>query len=383
MGVIEKQLPYYYWLHTVKGVGNKTIRTLRSAFRTPQRVYEASIEDLIPFLTETQLRQLLAHKQQWDVKKEYQKLQQGKIRIIPMLHPDFPEKLKVIPDPPQIIYVAGELPREDKICVAVIGARMCSPYGRRMAHEFALALAGAEIQIVSGMALGVDGIGQRAALQAGAKSFAVLGSGVDVCYPRENEDIFRLMKTQGGIISEYPPGTLPSSGNFPPRNRIISGFADVVLVIEAREKSGTGITVDMALEQGKEVYALPGRVNDSLSRGCNHLIRQGAGMAASPEEFIEELGQTFGRKSLQTKSEPVKTQVYTQEQLCLLSPLEETIIHIMDLNPMPIHQIHALVCEKKAISIPELMDTLMSLCLKQVIIQNSGYYALREAVSDR
>lgn len=374
---LEEQLPYYYWLHTVQGIGNKTIRTLRSAFRTPEQIYKATVMDLKPFLTEAQLRQLISHKQKWDVKKEYQLLKQKKIHMYPMLHPDYPERLKKIPDSPQILYALGELPAKDRLSVAIIGARMCSQYGRYMAREFAIALANAGIQVISGMALGVDGISQRAALQSGTNSYAVLGSGVDICYPKENEDIYKLMCSQGGIISEYPPGTTPIPRNFPPRNRIISGLADVILVIEAKDKSGTSITVDMALEQGKEVYALPGRVNDALSRGCNQLIRQGAAIATSPEEFIEELNNTYGRKqkSISTK---IQSESYQQQQLLFLSPVEETILHIMDITPMPIHQIHSLVCEKKSISIPELMDTLMTLCLKQIIIQQGSYYMLKK-----
>ena len=141
--------------------------------------------------------------------------------------------------------------------------------------------------MVSGMARGIDGIAQKAALEAGGASFAVLGCGVDICYPEENRELYDRLLQEGGILSEYPPGMPPEPKLFPPRNRIISGLSDLVLVIEARKKSGTLITVDMALEQGREVYALPGRVSDKLSDGCNRLIRQGAGVATCPEDILE------------------------------------------------------------------------------------------------
>ena len=145
--------------------------------------------------------------------------------------------------------------------------------------------------MVSGLARGIDGISQEAALDCGGRTYAVLGCGVDVCYPAENGRLFDRIPARGGIVSEYPPGTLPQARLFPPRNRIISGLSDLILVVEAREKSGTLITVDMALEQGREVFAIPGRVTDALSSGCNTLIRQGAGVAISPSALLEGLGQ--------------------------------------------------------------------------------------------
>lgn len=170
---------------------------------------------------------------------------------------------------------------------AIIGARLASGYGREQARRFARRLASRGITIISGMARGIDGIAQKAALDAGGRSYAVLGCGVDICYPEENRELYDRLLQEGGIISEYPPGTYPEARLFPQRNRIISGLSDLVLVIEARKKSGTLITVDMALEQGREVYALPGRVSDSLSDGCNRLIRQGAGAATCPEDILE------------------------------------------------------------------------------------------------
>lgn len=203
--------------------------------------------------------------------------------------PEYPKRLLNISGAPKNLYVLGRLPEEDRLSVAVIGARDCSEYGKYVARELGTVLGSSKIAVVSGMARGIDGISQEAALNAGGCSFAVLGCGVDVCYPEANRQLYERLKISGGIISEYPSGSPALACHFPPRNRIVSGLADVVVVIEARIKSGTLITVDMALEQGREVYVVPGRVTDRLSDGCNSLIKQGAGILLSPEGFLREL----------------------------------------------------------------------------------------------
>lgn len=201
----------------------------------------------------------------------------------------YPKRLKNIPGAPKALYVLGRLPEEERLSVAVVGARDCSEYGRFVAKELGAALGKNGITVISGMARGIDGISQEEALDAGGSSFGVLGCGVDICYPKENRRLYEKLRKSGGLLSEYLPGTPACANHFPPRNRIVSGLADVVVVVEARVKSGTLITVDMALEQGREVYAVPGRTTDKLSEGCNRLIRQGAGVLFSVEEFIREL----------------------------------------------------------------------------------------------
>lgn len=215
----------------------------------------------------------------------------SKIRFASFDSPLYPEKLTRIPDPPFGIYFIGTLPKEEAPACAVIGARESTIYGREMAGVFARALAEAGVLIISGMARGIDGIAGMTALQAGGYSLAVLGCGADVCYPPQNRELYERLCSEGCVFSEYPPGTRPQARLFPPRNRIISALSDLVLVIEARERSGTLITVDMALEQGKDIYALPGRICDGTSRGCNELIRQGAGIAVSPDAVLQALGR--------------------------------------------------------------------------------------------
>ncbi len=205
----------------------------------------------------------------------------------------FPERLRQIPDPPYGLFVKGILPDPDRPAVAIIGARACSAYGREAARLMGSAAAAAGIQVISGMARGIDSISQKACLDAGGKSCAVLGSGVDICYPPEERPLYERLSSEGGIISEYPLGTQPLNKNFPPRNRLISGLADLVLVIEAREKSGTLITVDMALEQGREVAVVPGRITDALSQGCHKLYSQGAHLVISPQQMADLVWEAF------------------------------------------------------------------------------------------
>lgn len=213
------------------------------------------------------------------------------IRYVSREDQEYPEQLRNYPRMPSGLYLVGNFPDPGKKTVAIVGARMCSPYGRAEAIRFGEELAAEGVQIISGMAYGVDSWALHGALQAGGQGFAVLGCGVDVCYPKESYHIYRrIIREGGGILSEFEPGDGPAAWHFPIRNRIISALADVVLVVEAKLRSGSLITADYALSQGKTIYAVPGRNLDELSRGCNRLIAQGAGIAWDPEVILEELG---------------------------------------------------------------------------------------------
>ena len=213
------------------------------------------------------------------------------IRYISKEDKAFPEKLLELHDCPKGIYVRGNLPDPSKKSVAIVGARMCSAYGRATASYFARVLAAHDIQIISGLALGIDGAAHEGALMAKGKTFAVMAGGCDIIYPRSHVGLYENIRTTGGIISEEPCGYPPIAKMFPKRNRIISILADIVLVVEARAKSGSLITADFAAEQGRDIFAVPGRLEDELSRGCNELIEQGAGIAISPERMLEIMGK--------------------------------------------------------------------------------------------
>lgn len=302
---IESKMIYACWLDRIPSIGAVSAKRLLAEYGNAEQLYrltEKEVKELSErkLLTAAQAERL--REWQTDFRYEphrlYEEMTAQGIRVLFYEDREYPERLRDIPEPPNMLYVRGNVPDGSMPGVSIVGARLCSDYGRYTARKFAYALAEAGVQIISGMALGIDGISHRAAMEAGGRTFAVLGCGVDVCYPAQNRDIYERIPAQGGILSEYPPGTAPCAGLFPRRNRIISGLADVLLVIEARKKSGTLITVDAALEQGKEVYALPGRVTDALSGGCNGLIAQGAGIATSPEQLLEELSGLWGRRDL-------------------------------------------------------------------------------------
>ena len=210
---------------------------------------------------------------------------------------EYPEKLNNYPKMPEILFVKGRLPDRKKPSIAIVGARACSTYGRIQAFRYAKVLSSAGVQIISGMAYGIDAEAHKGALEGGTATYAVLAGGVDICYPAGNKALYeRILRERGGIISEQPPGMRARNYFFPARNRIISGLADMVLIVEAREKSGSLITAQWALDQGKTVYAIPGPVNEELSIGCHKLIYDGAGIAYSPEILLRELGMNYENK---------------------------------------------------------------------------------------
>ena len=212
------------------------------------------------------------------------------IKIYKKTEEGYPKTLLQLPDAPARIYVLGELPDPTRPAIAIVGARNCSSYGKNMAYEYARVLTKAGVQVISGLARGVDAAAHAGALAAGGKTYGVMGCGVDFCYPTSSRNLYHTMQQQGGILSEFSPGTPPLAYHFPLRNRIISGLSDAVLVVEAKEQSGSLITANFALEHGHSVYALPGAVTEELSRGCNKLIFDGAGIAYSPEIMLMEWG---------------------------------------------------------------------------------------------
>lgn len=292
----EKERMYAYWICSIPMIGGIRAGQLLERFGSPQAVYEAGVSGWKEILSDSVAEYMDRQKKSGGLQEEYRQLEEKQIRLVLREEPEFPEKLRKIPDPPYGIFYRGILPESTQPSVAVIGARECSEYGRFVAEELGRYLGSRKIQVISGMARGIDGVSQQAALSAGGVSFGVLGCGVDICYPSQNRGLYEQLQASGGLISTYAPGIQPMPAFFPPRNRIVSGLSDAVIVIEARRKSGTLITVDMALEQGKDVYVVPGRITDRLSDGCNRLLTQGAGVFLSPESFLEEFLENWEKK---------------------------------------------------------------------------------------
>lgn len=298
--------------------------------------------------------------------KSYEKLISKDIHFVIQEDLSYPKRLLNMYDPPWFLYYLGELPDEKLPTVAIIGARACSAYGLEVARKFAKELAMNNIQVVSGLAKGVDGYAHRGALEGKGKTFGVIGSGVNICYPRENYQLYHDVEYQGGILSEYPLGSPALAFHFPVRNRIIAGLSDGILVVEAKEKSGTLITVDCGLEQGKDIYALPGKITDHLSIGCNRLIQNGAKLVQTASDIIDELTVRYpflkekGKKSKQ-ESMVFEHQVTNEEKLVL-----------MKLGYEPIHFEKLLT--DTGLDTVKLMEVIFVLQMKGLIKEISAQY---------
>ncbi len=370
---------YAYWLFNVEGVGNASADKLLCSGLSCRDVYRMSSNELAKLLSRKKAESIEKSRYSWDFEAEKKKLEAKGVSFVSRIDPEFPEKLKNIPGAPFAIYVKGALPDPAIPCVSIVGARMCSEYGRYMARQFGRGLALAGVQVISGMARGIDGIAQGAAIEAGGKSFGIMGCGVDICYPPENKVIYDALLKTGGAISEYPPGMEPQARFFPMRNRIISALSDVLLVVEARQKSGTSITVDTALEQGREVLAVPGRVTDRLSDGCNYLISQGAGVAISVEDVLDRLWSIKGEAKPALSTEPVlkNQEKVTDDEMEVNKELtlEEKILEIVDIIPVSTSYIAEELFKKgESLSMPALMTTLMDMTCCGKIAQNGAYY---------
>ena len=294
-------MKYSYWLANIPGITRGKIFQILEQVPSAREVYEEPLRVLkkVQGLTEEDAKHIVCSKNTWNPEEEYARLTEKGLSFVSFEQREYPQKLRNIFDPPYCLYYRGQLPDEKAYAVAIVGARGRSPYGMEVAQTLAEALAKKNIPVISGMARGIDGDAHKGALKGNGRTYAVLGCGADCCYPPEHKYLYEQIPVSGGVISEYPVGTAPLPRLFPARNRIISGLSNCVVVIEAREKSGSLITADYAMEQGRDVYVLPGRVTDSLSRGCNALIRQGAGIFLGIDDFIKEISLSASDSSAQ------------------------------------------------------------------------------------
>ena len=318
-------MKYQYWLSNIPGVGCKTIHRLLGQAGSAEEIYFLKKEQLekLSGLSDRQVHAITDRKKNWDLEEKYAALGENGISFLSCEMESYPKQLRNIVDK--------------------------------------LALCGAEV--LSGMARGIDAYGHIGALKAGGNTYAVLGCGVNVCYPRTNQKLYENILSHGGIISEYPPETEPIAQLFPARNRIISALSDVVVIVEAKERSGSLITADFALEQGKDIYAVPGRVTDSLSMGCNNLIRQGAGIINSVEDFVKDL-------ELYTCIDT------TQENFnkLLLEKDESLVYACLSLRPKSMEEL----LKKTGFEMPQMADVLQRLIQKDFITESFKNYYIRK-----
>ncbi|MET0016407.1 DNA-processing protein DprA [Oscillibacter sp.] len=300
-------LKYWVWLSRCEGIGNQTRLALLEHFRTPEDVYYADEGEIL--LTEGITRQEAEVLKNKDLTKADQILadcDRLDLQLLTLHDAAYPIRLRSIYDPPCLLYIRGRFPAVDELpAIAVVGTRKASPYGIRCAENLAFGLADGGAVVVTGLARGIDSAAAQGALRAGGIVIGVLGGGVDVIYPRENGWLYDDVAAAGCLISEYPPGTEPLPGHFPIRNRIMSGLSVAALVVEAPARSGALITAGMALDQGRDVFAVPGPIYAENSRGCNRLIRDGAGVAAEPWDILRDYEAQFpGKLRGQTRPAP-------------------------------------------------------------------------------
>lgn len=361
---------YWYWFVNIKEIGNHTRVQLIKKFGHPSIVYHSDEKDLSELLTAKQLLSLQKSKDYLQVESGLKKLKQQGIQFISWESPCYPPRLRNLYDPPFGFYVKGKLPTQNRPSAAIVGSRRATPYGKVMAEYFAAGLARQGVTVISGMAAGIDAHAHRGCLNEGGETLGILGGGIDTMYPKSNWNLYLDMYQYGGIFSEYNIGVANKAGLFPMRNRLISAMADVILIVEAGEKSGSLITADQGMEQGKEVYAVPGRITDRGSRGCNRLIAQGACVAESPEQIIADMkdhlfwkGRDDGKDEKGTEEErspssDIRWQEFTKE--------EEEVLQILDINEPKSFQY---IMDKTDIPWKQLQHILCRLELKQFIYQ--------------
>jgi len=362
-------------LSRVPGVGPVTVRALLELFPQPEQILAADLFALrqVPGLSLAQVDALRASRDPSASRPEVEALLAQGITLLAWDDPQYPERLRQLPDPPFLLYCRGRLTEADRAAVAMVGCRNPDAYGEAMAKRIASGLARAGVTVVSGMARGIDSMAQQAALDAGGRTVAVLGSGVDVIYPPEHTELYHAMAERGAVLSEFPPGTEPLAGHFPVRNRIISGLSLGVVVVQAMsEKSGSLITAKLALEQNREVYAVPGSALSHAGRVANRLIKAGAHLVEEAEDILQDLrpqlpGRFLNLASSPASPEPVCMELSSQEQrlFSLLPELGEGSVHLDTL------------AQQSKLAISEVSQHLLSLELSGLVKKLPGNYYVR------
>ncbi|MGI5911134.1 MAG: DNA-processing protein DprA [Syntrophomonadaceae bacterium] len=348
-------------LHSIPGVGNRSLWKIRKLFGDFKSFYEADKLVLYSSFLSTSIINILLEKRRNSPELLMQEYQTKNIKVVCWDEPFYPQSLRNISNPPYILYYQGDINITNQPCFAIVGSRWPTDYGRNTAGKLAKELAAVGMVIVSGMARGIDSEAHWGALTSG-KTIAVLGNGLDVVYPRENQKLFGEIINNGVVLSEFPPHTAPKPSHFPMRNRIISGLSRGLLVVEAKEKSGALITVDFALEQGRDVFAIPGPINSKNSVGTNNLIKQGAKLTMSIEDILEEY---YDINHVYSKTEP--------EQLSILDGNEKLLLDIIAHNSMHFDQMLQLT----GLDIGSLSTLLFKLELKGIIKSLPGNYYVR------
>jgi DNA processing protein len=360
------EVKYWVGFNIVSGIGPARVKALLDHFADLGRAWRATDSELrAAGLDRRSIDSLVATRQKISLEEEMAKLKEEGARVITWQDAEYPPRLHHVYNSPPVLYVRGEILPQDEWAVAVVGTRAPRAYGRQMVGEIATGLAKSGITVVSGLARGIDSLAHRAALRIGGRTIAVLGCGIDIIYPHEHTGLAKNIIERGAIVTEYPLGTRPEGSNFPPRNRIISGLSLGTLVVEAGKRSGALITADFALEQGREVFAVPGNVNSPKSVGTNRLIQEGAAkLIMSVEDILEELNLTL---------------VEHHQEVRMVVPEDERESRILEcISGEPVHVDE--IGQRTDLPIAEVTSTLAMMELKGMVRQVGGmnYVMARE-----
>lgn len=360
-----------YWIgfNLVRGIGAVRFQQVLSYFGDLSIAWHAPAEAFKEAgLPARALNNFLRLREETDLDELYDSILEKDVQVLTLPDEDYPQLLKQIDQSPPVLYVRGRLLPSDDFAVAMVGTRRISAYGQQITRDTSLYLAGHGLTIVSGLARGVDALAHQSALQAGGRTIAVLGSGVDVIYPPEHRQLAEAIIENGAVISDYPLGTQPEGINFPPRNRIISGLSLATVVVEAGERSGALITADFAVEQGRDVFAVPGNVLSPVSKGTNRLIQKGAYALVSPQDVLDvlDLSQVQDFKAAR-QALPADT-------------TEAKILQSMNYEPVHVDEI----CNAVGLAVEKVTAALTMMELKGLVQHVGGmrYAAVREINRD-
>lgn len=378
--MLSQDLTDWLKLVLIPEIGSRRGKALLEKFKTPKAILEASLDDIaeIENIGRQVAKKIVEDRKKIDLNRQIELLEKHNVSIIPLDSEFYPVSLKSIFDPPLVLFVQGEILPQDYFSIGIVGTRLASFYGRSMAEKLSRELIERGFTIVSGGARGIDTFSHQSALKAKGRTIGVLGCGLDITYPPENKNLFEKIAEKGAMVSEFPLGTPPNRQNFPMRNRIISGLSLGVLVIEAPIKSGALITVTHAIEQGREVFSVPGKADSFVSKGTNQLLREGAKLVESADDIIEELEPVLKSKIKEFKAVQLLESSCRQDKDCLstgevllscnLSEQEVQVYSLFSDGPLEFDEI----IDKSRLPVNIVSAMLTMLQLKKLVKQSPG-----------
>lgn len=359
----------YLWLalHMIQGLGNIAMKKLLDRFQEPEQIFQASMAELseVDGIKEDIARLIIEKRYSGDPEKELKKAEDQGIRLLTYYDPAYPVLLREIYDPPMVLFIKGNDIPNNRTFISVVGSRNATSYGQKAAEKIGQGLARRGLGVVSGMARGIDSSSHWGCLEGKGFTIAVLGTGADVIYPVSNRKLYEQISIKGAIISEFPMGAPPVPNNFPMRNRIISGLSRGTVIVEATKNSGSLITAALALEQGRELFAVPGSINSFKSIGCHYLIKQGAGLVENADDILEALGMNYPYVP--------KTDTFKETPVVAMDEAETALYNIIGDYPLHIDQI----ARDGDMEPGEVSSLLMKMELKGVIRQLPGKVFVR------